>query len=246
MIQTMYITRIFKKAAILALLLVTFMYSQAKALPLTVVHFDPGTTYYTPMILDDTTWGSEMYGMNVTAYFHDGSSETRQWSKTEDYSGGVTGQKWAISLNGTSMTNPWKVTWDGAEMVGLMFDAKTGRAAFDIKWPTLTSTPATYSGVTFKVTNNPENLDFIATYSNLVGVNPQLPAGDLYRNLYITWSGSTLYTSGSFDFLADTDTIKKPIPGQQPIPEPATLLLFGTGLTMLTSCRLRKKRKGRI
>lgn len=232
-------------AALTAILIAgLIVFSSQPASATVLVNFNAGTTYVTPKILDDFTRGSEMYGMEVTAYFANGFEEKVLWDDTGIDSGAAQGINWNVSLNLSSMTNPWQVSWHDVNLVGLLFDAKTGRATFDINWPK-PSTPATYSGVTFTVTSNPNNLDFVATYSNLVAVDTLPPAGDLYRNLLVSWSGINLGTTGSFEFLADTDTIKKPIsaPIPAPVPEPATLLLMGTGLAGLAGVRLRRNKK---
>ena len=64
-------------------------------------------------------------------------------------------------------------------------------------------------------------------------------AGDAYRD-----GIQTTYTDFVFRTIAD-DEFGDPGPGTTPVPEPATLLLFGAGLAGLISARQRKKKSVR-
>ncbi len=83
--------------------------------------------------------------------------------------------------------------------------------------------------------------DFLAKYSNPVFLTNASPLYDLYGTLTIDFNVDSpllknYFTSDSTLFFgADTDNIN-------PVPEPTTLLLFGTGLIGLATMRQRKRK----
>ncbi len=78
---------------------------------------------------------------------------------------------------------------------------------------------------------------------NLTGSNlNELSEADFLNTLsYDAASGQSYWFAARFRGFDDGGSDK--VPANNPIPEPATMLLFGTGLASLASFRLRKKKK---
>lgn len=180
---------------------------------------------------------------------------------TTDPSGtpNVTGSTYAevgfyLVNNGTS--NITSVTITG-------FDGTTGSTVFDIEsnpnspystanslegipladswqyWnPSLNSGAGGYQTQTGTV-NYTSSLTITATYFNQIALNGSAgPVGDLYGGLRLDFAGSGFANGDIFWGMADTDNIDN-----NPVPEPATMLLFGLGISGILGRFVNSKKK---
>jgi hypothetical protein len=172
-----------------------------------------------------------MDGMTVIATFKNGSEETIEtltWADIGGSSGGVNGVNWSLHVTDDTFSNNWNLTvTDSLSLTNLFIDAGTGNTVFDIV-PVDFESPGSAQGKRFYAAYGGL---LTATYSDLVGIRGDKIYGDLYRTLSLDF-GPDGFSDSSLLFWADTDNLE--ISGDlyptDPVPEPATILLLGTGL----------------
>lgn len=209
-----------------------------------------GTTNVTTALTGFQTYGDMMDGMSVTAYFAGGGSETRSWTDTGSGAGGVTGTGWTLAESGDTYGGYWTLTATSA-IASIFIDAGTGDTVFDRTFSPYPGTSGSANGWDFSIVGV-NNWDITATYRDVVALQGSDPVGDLFRTLTISFgSGSfgpgadTLAVgaaSAMLTFVADTDNLS--ISGDirpEPVPEPTTMLLFGSGLVGLAAVGRRKR-----
>lgn len=213
--------------------------SAAMAVPVTV-STDAGTSYNTSALSGYNTGAGQMTGMEVTAFFSDGSSNTAVMGATT-----ASGSGWSTSFTGgTTWSDPFTVSvsnTSGLLITGLSFSGKGGDTVFDIVSGSTGSpgsangkqiTNVNYSGTTVS------SID--ATYLNQVSVNDTF-YGDLYETMKLVFNAG-LASGDYLSFVTDTDNLK--IAGDLTpvdVPEPASLFLLGLGLMGTAAARRRAK-----
>src|SRR5262245_12850615 len=91
--------RLTKIAAVAVVSIVGLFASSAQAASITVIS-DPGTTFTTTGFTGFSTFGDDMVGMLVTAFFSDGSSQTVAWTANGAGAGHAVGTGWSLSESG--------------------------------------------------------------------------------------------------------------------------------------------------
>ena len=146
-----------------------------------------------------STYGNMMSGVQVTANFLDGSSQSITWSATGNNSGGAIGNSWALTQSGNTYNSPWTFSNYGVGIISLIIDAIPGNTVFDT-YPLLygpLQTPNSAEGWEFQTTSGQSPTSY--TYSDAIDISH----GDLFGTLSLYWTSGF---AGVTQFRADTDS----------------------------------------
>ena len=183
----------------------------------------------------EDTLGADMAGMRIIANYMDGTSSTYSLkSGYRTFDGYVSNSDLSLYIEYDTDIFPWYLNTTRA-LDSIVFDGAYGDSAFDVALPGGQSTPGSGEGSIFYSGSNIQ-----ATYSGAVKVNGAPAVGDLYRFLTLDFLSISGYT-GSFNFMADTDTLRMSKISTVPIPAP--LALLAGGLIMLFGANKRNKKR---
>jgi hypothetical protein len=189
---------------------------------------DPGTTYTADMLTGFATNGDMMVGMEVTAFFFDGTSETLAWQALGPGQGGVvtSAKGWTLRMSGDTFEDDWMLTASSDfALSGLSLFGAPGKTVFDRTFGGAVGTDGSALGLDFMVTGGTPG-DITATYRDQFALTGFAPVGDLFVSLDIDFAQNF---SGRMMYMADTDNATT-IPV---VPAPGTLLLLGAGALAL-------------
>lgn len=226
--------RVLKRIAVYGSGVVFFVMAQSHAA--VIINYDIGTGHSTSEISGFSTYGDDMDGMSVTAFFSDSSSQTLSWADTGSNSGGVTGIGWSLSLSGNSWNSNWVLNNNSSlGVIGLILNGATGDTMFDIAWSPFPGSIGSSAGREFSVSSVPAYLDITATYTDIVSIGSADPVGDLYASLLLDFTNiGGLHSGDGLTWLADTDnSVLEGDVVVTAVPEPSILVLLSVGLFSL-------------
>jgi PEP-CTERM motif len=198
------------------------------------VQYLTGTIQHTEALSGFATYGDDMDGMLLTAYFDNGSFNNATWGDVSAGAGEAVGAGWSLYESGNTYGDNgiWSLNnYSGHKMTSLVIDAGAGNTVFDTTFGNQVGTVGSALGRDFHAVSDHANLNIMATYFDKVALDSSLyqPVGDIFRFLEINFHPLGLASNDELRFRADTDNITH-AGDIEPVPEAGTLVLLSTGL----------------
>lgn len=200
-----------------------------------------GTVYRTDALTSAASFTNSLVGMTVTGYDVSGSAFTTQWVPSGNIFGAFT-SLFTVFIRSFDNTADavWRLRAGNAALARLVFNGAPGNTVFDRTFNFTTGTPISSGGLDFQTL--PFRVDISAEYSNAVAVGNNVPVGDLFETIDITF-GTPVAPGVAVDFMIDTDNaaVNAPLIPVTTTPEPASVALMATGLVAVAMVRRRRR-----